>query len=728
MVRRQVIAIVIALAAICPILGAAESNTVFSLVAPQAKAVFVAGEFNHWSKTATPLKRDADGRWTATVPLPVGKHAYKFIVDGEWKVDDANPEQAQDGFGGMNSVMTVSDPGVDPVVNEKDAVRREAMHAFTKSDFARLEKTADDFRRNKTRFSDGLWKLKEFYDGLNAKNEIGEKKDWRPWFEKMERWKEQFPESITQPVVLARGRLDYADAVHDESSDESVGNARAVLEAATNSSSSRCPNWYYVMQSIARRQDWKRDEYEKLLAVAAAAEPSYYYYYSSAAEFFLSHGQHGKGELERVAEQAATKFDPAEGMAAYSRTVWFMESWFDNIFDQTTVTWTKLRQGFLDMQKRYPDSRWNANAFCRFAVHAKDRQTASELFRRIGDHGDPNWGGYARYDMARMWADPSTPSWRIEPLLTITQPAKPAIQSITFSSDGKVLAGGTQNGRVVLWDSTSGQEIWSERVAPFPVMSVAFSPDGKLLAAGAGQTYRATEPGVAKVWDMATKEEVASASPKGVVWEVAFTPDSKTLALSGGLWESQAESTLLDLATKESRALPWTANHDHILKGVAISPDGKTLVTDCYQSITVWSLAENRVLFDTRNLVKCFVLSLAFSPDGKKLITCGAPMRGHNDNEPGELTLWDTATWKPRTPRAQLDAGGLVGIAYSPDGKWIAGGGYDQALHVWDAATLQSKAIYIGHDGMIWSVAFSPDGNAVASASDDGAIKFWKLP
>lgn len=727
MVRRQVMAIALALAAAWPA-SAGESKAHFSLVAPEAKAVFVAGEFNHWSTTATPLQRGDDGKWTVDVPLPPGKHSYKFIVDGDWKVDDANPEQTPDGFGGMNSVVTVSDAGVDQVVGEKDAVRREAMRLFAKSDFGQLEGKADDFRRNKSRFSDGLWKLKEFYDGLRAENEMGDRKDWQPWFDKMDRWKQEFPSSITQPVVVARGWLDYADRTReDKVREERVGNGRAVLEAAANSPA-RCPGYFYVMQSIARRQAWERDDYERLLAEAAAAEPTFYYYYASAAEFFLLTGHGDKGELERVADEAATKFDPAEGMAAYARTVWFMEHWFTNIFKETTVTWSKLRQGFLDMEKRYPDSRWNSNAFCRFAVEANDRQTASVLFNRIGSRGDPNWGGYARYEMARMWADPSTPSWRVEPLLTIVEPRKASIHSLAFSPDGRTLASGAENGRVALWNTGSGKELWSEQAAPFPVASVTFSSDGKLLAIGAGQTYRATEPGVARVWNVETKEEAASAKPKGVVWGVAFTPDGKTLALSGGQWEGEAESSLLDVATGELRALPWTAGHDNVLKGVAISPDGKTLVADRYQSVTVWSLAENRVLFDARNMLKCFVLSHTFSPDGKTLVTCGAPMRGHNDNEPGELTLWDTATWKLRTPRTQTDAAGLVGIAYSPDGKWIAGGGYDRAVHVWDAATLQSKAIYIGHDDMIWRVAFSPDNKAVASCSDDGTIKIWRLP
>ena len=705
--------------------SAAEVQAHFSLNAPEAKEVFVAGEFNHWSKTATALQRGEDGKWRAELSLPPGKHAYKFIVDGEWKVDEANPEQTPDGFGGMNSVLTLGDPGADSVVLEKDAVRREAMGLFAKSDFAQLESTSDDLRRTKARFSDGLWKLKEFYDGLTPEREMGDQKDWQPWFDKMEAWKQQFPASLTQPVVLARGWLDYASKTRErEARQEHLGHARNVLEAAA--SSPRCPQWYALMQDIAERQNWERDDYDKLFTEAATAEPTYYNYYANAADYFLGHNS-DRSELDRIASEAA-RVDAGEGMAAYARTIWFMEYRYTNVFEKTTVTWPKLREGFLDIQKRYPDSLWNANAFCRYAVQAKDRQTASVLFERIGNHADPSWSGYARYDIARMWADPSTPSWRVEPVLTIAEPNKRAIQSIKFSPDGKLLLGGTSGGRIVLWNTSSGKEVWSERVAPFPVVGVAFSPDGKLIAAGAGETYRAKEPGIAKVWDVATKAEIASASPKGVVWKVAFTPDGKTLALSGGLWESQAESTLLDLATNELRALPWAADHDHILKGVAISPDSKTLVTDCYQSITVWSLAESRVLFDTRNVLKCFVLSLAFSPDGKTLVTCGAPMRGHNDNEPGELTLWDTASWKPRNPRTQTDAGGLVGIAYSADGKLIAGGGYDQAVHVWDAASLESKAIYIGHDDMIWTVAFSPDGKTVASGSDDGTIKIWRLP
>ncbi|MBU3666335.1 MAG: hypothetical protein FGM15_10745 [Chthoniobacterales bacterium] len=87
----------------------------FTYAAPEAQAVFVAGSFNGWNTTANPLSEAGNGVWTTTVSLPAGQTAYKFIVDGEWKTDPANPALAEDGSGGNNSVVTIGDAaeGVD---------------------------------------------------------------------------------------------------------------------------------------------------------------------------------------------------------------------------------------------------------------------------------------------------------------------------------------------------------------------------------------------------------------------------------------------------------------------------------------------------------------------------------------------------------------------------------------------------------------------------------------
>jgi serine/threonine protein kinase len=66
-------------------------NAVFSVKAPNASSVFLRGDFNSWSATATPMKKDASGVWKVTVPLKTGRHAYKFLVDGKMILDPDNP-------------------------------------------------------------------------------------------------------------------------------------------------------------------------------------------------------------------------------------------------------------------------------------------------------------------------------------------------------------------------------------------------------------------------------------------------------------------------------------------------------------------------------------------------------------------------------------------------------------------------------------------------------------
>lgn len=72
------------------------------------KAVFLAGSFNGWEATRQSLAVAAPGLWAVTLPLPAGPHQYKFVVDGNWVQDPANPRSADDGHGGKNSLLDVT--------------------------------------------------------------------------------------------------------------------------------------------------------------------------------------------------------------------------------------------------------------------------------------------------------------------------------------------------------------------------------------------------------------------------------------------------------------------------------------------------------------------------------------------------------------------------------------------------------------------------------------------
>ncbi len=68
--------------------------------------VYLAGDFNNWSDSATPMKED-NGIYKKTLNLKKGKYAYKFIVDGKWLTDDNADELIDDGYGGKNSIIFV---------------------------------------------------------------------------------------------------------------------------------------------------------------------------------------------------------------------------------------------------------------------------------------------------------------------------------------------------------------------------------------------------------------------------------------------------------------------------------------------------------------------------------------------------------------------------------------------------------------------------------------------
>jgi 1,4-alpha-glucan branching enzyme len=80
----------------------------FECRAEQASAVFLAGSFNDWSESATPMTHGENGVWYASLDLPPGRHEYKFIIDGQWCCspellpDPTRASCVPNSFGSMN--------------------------------------------------------------------------------------------------------------------------------------------------------------------------------------------------------------------------------------------------------------------------------------------------------------------------------------------------------------------------------------------------------------------------------------------------------------------------------------------------------------------------------------------------------------------------------------------------------------------------------------------------
>lgn len=80
----------------------------FKACAPEAQQVMLVADFNDWSDTARPLKKDAKGVWKTTVTLAPGRYAYRFLIDGEWVNDPNCDEEVPNDYGSHNCIKVVA--------------------------------------------------------------------------------------------------------------------------------------------------------------------------------------------------------------------------------------------------------------------------------------------------------------------------------------------------------------------------------------------------------------------------------------------------------------------------------------------------------------------------------------------------------------------------------------------------------------------------------------------
>jgi predicted NACHT family NTPase len=112
-----------------------------------------------------------------------------------------------------------------------------------------------------------------------------------------------------------------------------------------------------------------------------------------------------------------------------------------------------------------------------------------------------------------------------------------------------------------------------------------------------------------------------------------------------------------------------------------------------------------------------FVLSVAFSPDGRFLAT------GHDN---GEVRLWRVADGK-ELAIYRGHSNSVRSVAISPDGNILASGSADNTIKLWDLHSGDCLQTLRGHSNSLKSVAYSPDGNILASGSNDNTIKLWNI-
>ena len=319
-------------------------------------------------------------------------------------------------------------------------------------------------------------------------------------------------------------------------------------------------------------------------------------------------------------------------------------------------------------------------------------------------------------DKVWLWnvADPSRPARLGRPL---TGPA--GVSSVAFSPDGKILAAGSSDHKVWLWNLADPSRPARPLTGPTDlVSSVAFSPDGKILAAGSYDQK-------VWLWNVADPSRPARpvTGPTDLVSSVAFSPDGKILA--AGSWDDKV--WLWNLADPPRPARPLTGPA-RAVSSVAFSPDGKILAAGSDHQVWLWNLADPSRparLGPPLTGPTDTVSSVAFSPDGKILAA------GSWDDKVWLWNLADPARPAPLGPPLAGPTHAVSSVAVSPDGKILAAGSLDHQVWLWNLADPSRPARLgpplTGPTLSVESVAFSPDGKILAAGSDDHQIWLWDL-
>lgn len=317
------------------------------------------------------------------------------------------------------------------------------------------------------------------------------------------------------------------------------------------------------------------------------------------------------------------------------------------------------------------------------------------------------WAAISRRGEMLVWR----PEGASSQILHRTWPAHATLAwTLAFSPDGRMLASGSWDGTIKLWDVASGTLLWMGKHTSH-VNRVAFAPDGTLLASsGHDATVR--------LWDVQHGIELQTLPHPGAVAVITWCParPGAQLLASGDLegtirlWEWQ-KSDLLSYGQSLTEHTTW-------VDGLAFAPDGQTLASASYDgTIKLWNISATVTLRETLATPMARMHRIAWSPDGRILASCSFERA---------IWLWDVDQRSYRMP-LQGHTAAVYDLAFTPDSRSLISGSQDGTLRVWDVATGQCIRVMESYTGSLFAVDWSPDSTQLVSVGTDGLVTIYAV-
>lgn len=331
------------------------------------------------------------------------------------------------------------------------------------------------------------------------------------------------------------------------------------------------------------------------------------------------------------------------------------------------------------------------------------------------------------------------------------------VSSAVFTSDARKLVTSCWDGKVRIWDTSTGQLQTEWQASQRGLLNLQLARDGRRLAtSGIDRIVRLWTPPKNSSADQAWKEEAKFEGHRSQTSGLAFSPDGSTLASSSedgeirlwnvqerrlsiplrhhakwvfqlafspdGRWLAAASDdktvSLIDPVT--FRVVRRFRGHESFVRGVTFSPDGRLLATSGLErQVKLWDVSRTVDEYEEFDGPRSRMLDIAVMPDGKSVV---AACRD------GTVRVWDIAS---RTLSRTLPASSveMLAVTISPNGRFVAATAFENqpVIKVWETHSWQLVSELTGHTGLVMALAFSPDSQRLASGSYDLKVHVWNM-
>ena len=345
------------------------------------------------------------------------------------------------------------------------------------------------------------------------------------------------------------------------------------------------------------------------------------------------------------------------------------------------------------------------------------------------------------------------------------------VRAVAFSIDGMIVASGSHDKTIKLWDSKTGKLLRTLKRHKDTISSIKFWPDGRIMSSTSWDN-------TVILWDTQTWKPIRTLSL--VQYGPVISGNSKTLAF----W-SDKEVRLWDLQTGDFKQTSLTHDGNNI-NSLSISPDGNLIATGSgiiRRSLSLSEIGPPKIFGEFRiwnnqtdellrkmEFSNELVSSLSYSPDGTMLAIgsvkaeegvfigqvkicnpntgdlirtmewrwggsayMNASIAFSSDSKviassglDAVVRVWDTNTGEQKVALQSPQSGGTAFI-FSPLDDIIATWGAGNEVFLWKAQSGELKQKFTGHSNRVISVAFSSDGKFLTSCGEDKTVRLWRI-